>query len=69
MTGDGDTRTAPLHARKRTALLQADSASDRPTLLRYELTAGHSGGRSVTQQIGDSTDELSFLFWQLGVTP
>ena len=69
MTGDGDTRVAPLHARKMAALLQADTASDRPILLRYELTAGHSAGRSVTQGIGDSTDELSFLFWQLGVAP
>ncbi len=69
MTGDGDTRVAPLHARKMVALLQADTGSNRPILLRYELKAGHSGGRSLTQDIGDSVDELSFLFWQLGVAP
>jgi prolyl oligopeptidase len=69
MTGDGDTRVAPLHARKMAALLQADTASDRPVLLRYELKAGHSAGRSVTQDIGDATDVLSFLLWQLGVAP
>jgi prolyl oligopeptidase len=69
MSGDGDTRVAPLHARKMAAMLQADTASDRPILLRYELKAGHSGGRSTTQDIGDSVDELSFLFWQLGVAP
>jgi len=69
MTGDGDTRVAPLHARKMTALLQADTGSDRPIMLRYELTAGHSAGRSVSQSIGDDVDELSFLFWQLGVAP
>jgi prolyl oligopeptidase len=69
MTGDGDTRVAPLHARKMTAVLQADTTSDRPILLRYELKAGHSGGRSLTQDIGDSVDELSFLFWQVGVAP
>jgi prolyl oligopeptidase len=69
MTGDGDTRVAPLHARKMAALLQADTGSDRPILLRYELKAGHSGGRSLTQDIGDSEDQLSFLFWQLGVSP
>lgn len=67
MTGDGDTRVAPLHARKMAALLQSDTGSNRPILLRYELAAGHSSGRSVTQDIGDSVDELSFLFWQLGV--
>jgi prolyl oligopeptidase len=69
MTGDADTRVAPLHARKMAALLQADTGSDRPILLRYELEAGHSRGRSLTQEIGDSVDELSFLFWQLGVAP
>ncbi len=69
MSGDGDTRVAPLHARKMAALLQADTGSDRPILLRYELKAGHSGGRSLTQDIGDSVDQLSFLFWQLGVAP
>ncbi len=69
MTGDGDTRVAPLHARKMTAMLQADTASSRPILLRYELTAGHSAGRSVSQSISDSLDTLSFLFWQLGVAP
>ena len=67
MTGDGDTRVAPLHARKMAALLQTDTASDRPILLRYELKAGHAGGRSVSQNIGDQTDQLGFLLWQLGV--
>ncbi len=69
MTGDGDTRVAPLHARKMTALLQSTTGSDRPILLRYELAAGHAGGRSVTQDTGDSVDYLSFLFWQLNVSP
>jgi len=69
MTGDGDTRVAPLHARKMTALLQSTTGSDRPILLRYELAAGHAGGRSVTQDIGDSVDSLSFLLWQLKVSP
>jgi prolyl oligopeptidase len=67
MTGDGDTRVAPLHARKMAALLQASTSSDLPVLLRYELAAGHSGGRSVTQSIGDETDMFSFLFSQLGL--
>jgi hypothetical protein len=49
------------------ALLHASTASDRPVMLRYELAAGHAGGRSVTQDIGDSVDILSFLFWQLNV--
>jgi len=69
MTGDADTRVAPLHARKMAALMQYSTGSDRPILLRYELKAGHSAGRSLTATIGDNVDELSFLFWQLGVTP
>jgi prolyl oligopeptidase len=67
VTGDADTRVAPLHARKMTALVQASAGSDRPVLLHYNTKAGHSGGLPVTQQIEDQTDELSFLFWQLGV--
>lgn len=69
MTGDADTRVAPLHARKMAALMQTVATPDRPVLLRYETVAGHSSGRSVTQAIGDATDEYAFLFWQLGITP
>jgi prolyl oligopeptidase len=67
VTGDADTRVAPLHARKMAALMQASTGSDRPVLLHYNTKAGHSGGLPVSQQIEDQTDELSFLFWQLGV--
>ena len=69
MTGDADTRVAPLHARKMAALLQWATGSDRSILIRYELKAGHSEGRSVAAQISDLTDEGKFLFWQLGVKP
>jgi len=69
MTGDGDTRVAPLHARKMTAAMQRVASPDRPVLLRYELVAGHAGGRSVSQTIGDDVDEFTFMFWQLGMTP
>ncbi len=69
VTGDADTRVAPLHARKMTALLQASTASDRPILLRYDTEAGHSAGLPVSKRIDDATDELSFLFWQLAIKP
>jgi prolyl oligopeptidase len=65
ITGDGDTRVDPLHARKMTALLQASTGSRQPVLLRYHTKAGHSGGRPVSERIQDFTDMLSFLFWQL----
>ena len=61
-TGDSDTRVDPLHARKMTALMQADTGSGRPILLHYELKAGHSAGVSITQLVNDTADELSFLW-------
>ncbi|MCP2605024.1 prolyl oligopeptidase family serine peptidase [Candidatus Aminicenantes bacterium AH-873-B07] len=65
ITGDADTRVAPLHARKMTALMQTSTASDKPIMLRYHIKAGHSGGQPVSQQIEDLVDILSFLLWQL----
>ena len=65
VSGDSDTRVAPLHARKMTALLQSATGSARPVLLHYDTKAGHSQGRSITSVINDLTDEYSFLFWQL----
>ena len=66
LSGDGDTRVAPLHARKMTALMQAKSGSGRPVLLRYHTAAGHSGGQPVSQQIDEMVDTVSFLLWQVG---
>jgi prolyl oligopeptidase len=65
-TGDSDTRVDPLHARKMTALMQADNASDRPILLHYETQAGHSAGVSITQLVKDTADELAFLWNETG---
>jgi len=62
ITGDGDTRVAPLHARKMAALLQARSAGARPILLLYDTESGHSGGAPVGKQITDLTDALQFFF-------
>jgi prolyl oligopeptidase len=67
VSGDGDTRVAPLHARKMAARLQAASGSNNPILLLYDTKSGHSGGRPVKKTIEEYTDILSFLFWQLGV--
>ena len=66
LSGDGDTRVAPLHARKMTALMQAKNGSDNPVLLRYHTQAGHSGGQPVSQQIDELVDTVSFLLWQVG---
>jgi prolyl oligopeptidase len=66
-TGDSDTRVDPLHARKMAALLQSATGSDRPVLLRYETTSGHSGGLPLSKELDQMTDVQTFLFWQLGV--
>lgn len=68
-TGDSDTRVAPLHARKMTALLQWATGSLKPILLHYETTSGHSGGESLSKEIDHSSLDLAFLFWQLGIRP
>lgn len=68
VTGDSDTRVAPLHARKMAALVQAATSSDNPVMLHYDTRAGHSGGGAVLKQIDDLTDEYNFLLNQLGVT-
>ena len=65
-TGDSDTRVAPLHARKMTARVQAANGGDRPILLHYSLSGGHSSGVSLTQLIADETDELAFLWTETG---
>ena len=73
MTADTDTRVDPMHAKKMTALMQAEAKNgaspDRPILLRIDTKAGHGQGKPVAKQIEESTDMYSFLFWQLGVTP
>ena len=68
-TGASDTRVDPLHARKMTALLQADSQSGRPVLLHYSVAGGHSAGVSVDQHIQDDADQLTFLWTESGQPP
>ncbi len=65
-TGQDDTRVDPMNARKMTALMQADSTSGRPILLHYGMSAGHSAGVGVQQQIQNYTDMLTFLWTETG---
>lgn len=67
VTGDADTRVAPLHARKMTALMQAKAANGpgEPILLRYFVSGGHSGGEPLSVQVRNAAEELGFLWWQL----
>ena len=64
VTGDADTRVAPLHARKMAAMLQADTGSDNPVLIRYHVSGGHSGGEPVSEQVKNESEILGFLWWR-----
>ncbi|MFH0778081.1 MAG: prolyl oligopeptidase family serine peptidase, partial [Candidatus Eisenbacteria bacterium] len=67
VTGDSDTRVAPLHARKMTAMLQSVPGSQQPVLLLYDTKQGHSGGLPIKGQVEERANQLAFLFWQLGM--
>ena len=41
------------------ALLQAETGSGRPVLLKYDTQLGHTGARPISQSIEDLTDEFS----------
>jgi prolyl oligopeptidase len=64
VTGDADTRVAPLHARKMAAMLQTETGSDNPILIRYHVSGGHSGGEPVSEQVKNEAEALGFLWWQ-----
>ena len=66
-SGDADTRVPPEQARKMTARLQAGTTSNRPIMLLYDANGGHAGGEPFHKVIEDSSDELTFVAWQLGV--
>jgi prolyl oligopeptidase len=66
ITGDSDTRVAPLHARKMAAEMQAAQGGDKPILLLYDTKLGHSEGRPVSKIIAEDTQVLAFLLRQVG---
>jgi prolyl oligopeptidase len=68
LTGAKDGRVNPLNSRKFAAALQAATSSDHPILLRTSANSGHGIGSSLSERIAEQTDELSFLFDQLGMT-
>jgi len=68
LTGAMDGRVNPLHSRKFTAALQAASNSGLPVLLRTSANSGHGIGSSLNERIAEQTDQLTFLFDQLGMT-
>jgi len=68
LTGATDARVNPMQSRKFAAALQAATSSSRPILLRTNATSGHGIGSSLSERIAEQSDELMFLFDQLGMT-
>jgi prolyl oligopeptidase len=68
LTGAMDGRVNPLHSRKFTAALQASTNANGPILLRTSANSGHGIGSSLNERIAEQTDELTFLFDQLGMS-
>ena len=68
LTGATDGRVNPLHSRKFAAALQASSSSGLPVLLRTSANSGHGIGSSLNERIAEQTDQLTFLFDQLGMS-
>lgn len=67
ISGDRDTRVDPMHARKMTALLQAEFGKDVPILLRYNPLSGHEGGQTMPEIVDECVDIYSFFYWRLGL--
>jgi prolyl oligopeptidase len=65
--GMNDPRVEPWQSAKMAARLEAATTSGRPVLLRVDYQAGHGIGSTMEQDEQHFADELSFLFWQLGV--
>jgi prolyl oligopeptidase len=66
-TGANDPRVASWQAAKMAARLQSSTNSGKPILLRVDYDAGHGLGSTKSQREIELADEISFLFWQLGV--
>jgi prolyl oligopeptidase len=65
--GMNDPRVDPWQSAKMAARLQANSTSGLPVLLRVAKQSGHQLASTADQQRELFTDEMSFLFWQLGL--
>jgi prolyl oligopeptidase len=67
-TAESDSRVDPLHARKMAArLAEVQTDPTRPVFLRVETKAGHGAGKPITKLTDELTDELTFLFHEIGL--
>ena len=68
-TADHDDRVVPAHSFKYAAALQAADTGDRPKLIRIDSKAGHGAGKPISKLIDEWTDNYSFIYYNLGITP
>ena len=64
-TADHDDRVVPAHSFKYAAAMQRAQGGPEPVLIRIETRAGHGGGKPVSKQIEEATDEIGFLMHEL----
>ena len=69
MTADHDDRVVPAHSFKFAAALQHEQRGDRPILIRIDHNAGHGAGKSISLRAEEMADKLSFLWYEMGLTP
>jgi prolyl oligopeptidase len=66
LSADADDRVDPMHARKFTAELQAESSGG-PVLLRIERHSGHGGADLIKATVEKVADEYAFTLEQMGL--
>ncbi len=67
-TADHDDRVVPAHSFKFAATLQASQACAKPVVIRIETRSGH-GSSNLSKAIEDLTDQWSFMFYNMNVSP
>jgi len=67
-TADHDDRVVPAHSFEFAATLQEKQACANPVVIRIETRSGH-GSSNLSKAIEDLTDQWSFMFFNMGVTP
>lgn len=65
-TADHDDRVVPAHSFKFIAELQEKHMGANPVLIRIDVRSGH-GSSNTTKMIEEFTDEVSFMFHNLGI--
>ena len=68
VTNGNDTRCPPAHSFKFLGRLQETQAGDNPVLLKYHHQGGH-GPKALSDVIDESTDILTFIFWNMKYSP